>query len=72
MYYIGIDLGGTNIVATGGSYGYNDACGPFYYAADRNAANSARPNYGAKLLYIPTKNNIYTANINKWSTYMGG
>ena len=66
------NLSGTNIVATGGSYGYNDACGPFYYAADRNAANSARTNYGAKLLYIPTKNNIYTANINKWSAYMGG
>ena len=66
------NLNGAMIVATGGSFGYKEACGPFYYAADRTAQDSARINYGAKLLYIPTKNAIYEANIAKWNTYMGG
>ena len=65
-------LNGINILASGGSYGYTDECGMFYYAADRAVNESARVNYGAKLLYIPTKNAIYTANIAKWNTYMGG
>lgn len=66
------NLNGAMVVATGGSFGYKEACGPFYYAADRDAQNSARTNYGAKLLFIPTKNEIYTANIAKWNTKMGG
>ena len=65
-------LDGVNILASGGSYGYTDECGMFYYAADRNMSESARVNYGAKLLYIPTKNATYTTNIAKWNTYMGG
>lgn len=68
-------INGSNIdttLATGGSYGFREECGPFYYAADRAVADTARPNYGAKLLYIPTKNAIYEANIAKWNTYMGG
>ena len=66
------NLNNTNVIATGGSYGFREECGPFYYAADRRANETARYNYGAKLLFIPTKNNIYTANIAKWNTYMGG
>ena len=66
------NLNGETIVATGGSFGYKEECGPFYYAADRTLETSARHNYGAKLMYIPTKNEIYTANIAKWNTYMGG
>ena len=65
-------LNGTRIVATGGSAGHKEACGPFYYAADHTSVESARANYGAKLLFIPTKNNIYTANIAKWNNHMGG
>ena len=65
-------LNGVTILASGGSYGYGEECGPFYYAADRAAADTARNNYGVKLLYIPTKNNIYTANIAKWNNHMGG
>ena len=65
-------LNGVNILASGGSYGYTDECGMFYYAADRAVNESARVNYGAKLLFIPTKNATYTANIAKWNTYMGG
>jgi len=66
------NLNGTTILATGGSFGYKEECGPFYYAADRSLQDSARNNYGAKLLFVPTKNEIYTANIAKWNTYMGG
>ena len=65
-------LNNAMIVATGGSFGQKELCGPFNYAADRNVNDSARPNYGAKLLFIPTKNATYTANIAKWETYMGG
>ena len=66
------NLNGTTVLATGGSFGYKEECGPFYYAADRSMQDSARNNYGAKLLFVPTKNEIYTANIAKWNTYMGG
>ena len=66
------NLNGNMILATGGSFGFKDECGPFYYAADRDATTCARNNYGAKLLYIPTKNATYTANIAKWNAYMGG
>ena len=66
------DLNGTNTIAVGGSYGFAEACGPFYYAADRTIPETTRYNYGAKLLYIPTKNSIYTNNIAKWNTHMGG
>jgi hypothetical protein len=65
-------LNGINILASGGSYGYGEECGMFYYAVDRNASESSRVNYGAKLLFIPTKNTIYYNNIEKWNTYMGG
>ena len=61
-----------NILASGGSYGYGEECGPFYYAVDRNAAASSRVNYGAKLMFIPTKNSIYDSNIAKWSSHVGG
>ena len=65
------NLNAINVLATGGSFGQKEECGPFYYAADRDLQNSARANYSAKLLYIPTKNATYAANIAKWNTYMG-
>lgn len=60
------------IVAVGGTYGFQDHDGPFYYACDLGAESTAKHNYNARLLYIPTKGNIYNANIEKWRTYMGG
>ena len=65
-------LNGINILVYGGSYGFGEECGPFCYGTDRNASESALPKYGAKLMYIPTKNATYTANIAKWINYMGG
>ena len=60
------------ILAVGGSYALQENDGLFYYAADRNVSESSRPNYGARLMFIPTKNNIYNTNIEKWNTKMGG
>ena len=60
------------IVAVGGTYEYKESDGAFYYAADRNAAESARHNYGVRLMYIPTKNTTYWNNIAKWEALQGG
>lgn len=60
------------ILAVGGTYEYKENNGMFYYAADRNVEDSARTNYGARLMYIPTKNAIYQTNINKWKALQGG
>lgn len=65
-------LNNTVILVVGGAFGFKEECGPFQYGADRTIPETARNNYGAKLLYIPTKNEIYTANIAKWNIYMGG
>ena len=66
------NLNATVVLVIGGAFGFKEECGPFYYGADRSLNESARNNYGARLLYIPTKNATYTANIAKWNTYMGG
>ena len=66
------NLRGINVLAVGGSCGFKEECGPFYYAVDRKVGDSARNNYNARLMYIPTKNNIYNANITKWSNRVGG
>ena len=60
------------IVTIGGTYGFQDSNGPFYYACDQSANNSSNHNYNARLMFIPTKNNIYNANIVKWTQTMGG
>ena len=60
------------IVAVGGSYSFKDSDGPFYYACDRTANTSNSHNYGSRLIYIPTKNSTYTANIAKWTNRIGG
>ena len=66
-----IAISNDKILAVGGSYNLQEHVGPFYYAADRNFNESARTNYNARLIFIPTKNNIYTANIDKWTVKMG-
>jgi hypothetical protein len=66
------NLNGVAILATCGAYSFKEECGPFVYGVDHAANDSARKNYSAKLIFIPTKNEIYTANIAKWNTYMGG
>lgn len=65
------NLNGINIIAHGGAYGFQEECGPFYYAADQTTTLKSSI-FSARLMYIPTKNSIYNANIAKWQTYMGG
>ena len=60
------------ILAVGGSYNSGSDNGAFYYAADRNVSDATRDNFNARLMFIPTKNSIYTANIAKWTNKMGG
>ena len=56
------NLNGTRMALVGGVWSYGDACGPFYYAFDSEATSYTR-SYNARLMFIPTKNAIYTANI---------
>ncbi len=65
------NLSANKIVALGGTYGFKDSNGPFYYACD-TAASTSTHNYNARLMYIPTKGATYTNNITKWTTYIGG
>ena len=62
---------GNRVLAAGGPYNLQEHDGPFYYASDRNVSESSRNNYGARLMFIPSKDNIYTENITKWTTKMG-
>ena len=60
------------VVAVGGTYGFRDHNGLFYYACDNNVNETDKHNYSARLMYIPTKNEIYNANIAAWRNHMGG
>lgn len=65
-------LNGDNIMAIGGTYSFKENDGPFYYACDRSVSNHKYNNFGANLMFIPTKNAIYKSNIANWTTHMGG
>lgn len=60
------------VVAVGGTYGFGEADGPFYYACDSSSNNTNKHNYGARLMFIPSKNATYEQNISKWTSYIGG
>ena len=64
------NLSGIRMVIQGGGWTFTDSDGPFYYACDKLPTDSTYATYGARLLFIPTKNEIYTANIAKWQTEM--
>lgn len=64
------NLTGLRIVVVGGSWSFNESDGPFYYGCDKAPNDSSYKSYGARLMYIPTKNTIYTENITKWQTKM--
>lgn len=65
------NLNGLNCVGIGGTASYNDQDGPFYYACD-HVVNDHTGNYGAKLMFIPTKNSIYENNYATWVSITGG
>lgn len=61
-------LNGTNLLAIGGSINSNEAAGPFYYSADISLASNIRY-FNGRIMYVPTKNSIYNANITKWHAH---
>lgn len=65
------NLNGIRLVLSGGSWGFEDAAGPFYYGCDKMPTDSKYKSYGARLMFIPTKNSVYNANIAKWRQEMG-
>lgn len=63
-------LNGINCAVLGGTWESDTEAGPFYYGCDREI-NYYKFSFGANLMFVPTKNDIYTANINKWNSKMG-
>ena len=68
---IGIDVSSTNVVAIGGHWSFKENNGIFNYSFDRASTYASRA-YGARLMYIPTKNAIYNENIAAWKASIGG
>jgi len=64
-------LNATHSLYNGGHCGFQEKDGLFCYAGDLSPSEYGR-SYGAKLMFVPTKNNIYTNNIAAWTTKMGG
>ena len=65
-------LNGETIMVAGGSWSFEEGVGPFSYGCDQAPANSAQKSYGARIMYKPTKNSTYTANIAAWTAKMEG
>ena len=63
-------LNGINCAILGGTWESDTEAGPFYYGCDREI-DYYKFSFGANLMFIPAKNDIYTANINKWNLKMG-
>lgn len=64
------NLNGNRMAAQGGSWSFGESNGQFYYACDKQPTDSQYKSYGARLMFIPTKNSIYNANIAKWQALM--
>ena len=60
------NLSGLRVVVQGGGWSFKDSDGLFYYGCDVDPTQSMPKSYGARLLFVPTKNSIYNANIVKW------
>ena len=66
------NLNGEALLAVGGSWGFEDGNGFFSYASDQLTSASSQKSYSTRLMFIPTKNNIYDANIAAWTAKMEG
>ena len=64
------NLTGLRAVVHGGGWSFQESDGPFYYACDHAPNDTTYKSYGARLMFVPTKNSIYTANIAKWQNEM--
>lgn len=65
------NLNSIRTVVFGGSWAFEDSNGLFYYGCDKMPTNTMFKSYGARLMFVPTKNSIYTANITKWQQEVG-
>ena len=64
------NMNGLHMVVQGGGWSFEESDGPFYYGCDKSPTDSSYKSYGARLLFIPTKDEIYTGNISKWQQEM--
>lgn len=69
--WVTANLTTTHILGAGGKYNMGDQNGIYYCAADHFSTDSLAT-YGARLMFIPTKNTIYNNNIAAWHTKTGG
>ena len=70
-YYVTPNLNGTNECMIGGKASSQDVAGPFaYYAA--SAAGRTEKSVNARIMYVPTHDSTYTANCEKWNSFIGG
>ena len=71
--YVDVNTNSSNtcVVAVGGHWGFKENDGLFNYSFDRASTYASRA-YGARLMYIPTKNAIYNENIAAWKASIGG
>ena len=65
------NLDGLNYVAHGGNWLFQQKDGIFYYACDKDPSYYAAP-FGARLVYIPTRNSIHDNNYALWQSKIGG
>ena len=65
------NLNGERMLAVGGFFNSGETGGPFTYNTEADIGAVIK-NSNARLMYIPTKNDIYTANIAKWQAHYGG
>ena len=64
-------LNGTNLVLIGGSNTSAESAGLFDYSCDKRITTTLNRT-NARIMFVPTKNSIYTNNITKWQAHYGG
>ena len=64
------NLNGTHMALFGGNWLFQQKNGMFYYACDKDPSYSVAP-YGARLVFMPTKNTIHDNNYALWQSKMG-
>ena len=64
------NLNGVHPLFYGGNWLFAQKDGMFYYACDKDIGYSAAP-FGARLIYIPTKNTTHNNNYALWQSKMG-
>lgn len=69
-YWAATNVNGINICKVGGLWYWEQQDGLFNYASDNKPADNSHSK-NARLMFVPTKNSTYRANVNKWKNKMG-